>query len=81
MALYEQEELLDKLEAALDDLGLEDVNQMFRMTVQGWTPKEIYEHLKMTRHTFTHRFYRGIRKAAQSARLFESRPRGVRVLD
>jgi DNA-directed RNA polymerase specialized sigma24 family protein len=81
VSLYEQEELLDKLDAALHDLGLEEVNRMFRMAVQGWTPKEIYEHLNMTRHTFTHRFYRGLRKAAASARLLDSRPGGARVLD
>jgi DNA-directed RNA polymerase specialized sigma24 family protein len=80
-SLYEKDELLGKLEAALHDLGLEDVNRMLSMMVQGWTPKEIYEHLSMTRHTFTHRFYRGIRKAAESARLFDPRPRGARVLD
>ena len=60
---YERKQFLSVLDARLAELGFADVRRMMRLMLQGYEPHEIYEELGITRYSYTHRFWRGIRKA------------------
>lgn len=63
---YERREYCELIEARLRDLGLNDVSQMLRMILQDYEPHEVQRHFQLTRYAFTHRFWRGVRKAAKN---------------
>ena len=68
-AHLEAKDTLDRIVAELERLGLDDVREMVPMMLRDCDGHEFTSRFGKSRNTLTQRFYRGIRKAAASARI------------
>jgi hypothetical protein len=68
-AEFENRETLDRLTKELERQGMHDVLEMVPMMLRDADAEEMIRRFGKSRNTLSQRFYRGMRKAAQAARI------------